>query len=64
MKEQGKNPFKELQGELKEVPPELRKKVMDDVASAKLMMDLATLFTGNFSALLEGLLKTSNKKNK
>ncbi|WP_298506407.1 hypothetical protein [uncultured Maribacter sp.] len=65
MKEQDKNPFKKLQGELKEVPPELRKKVMDDVAMAKLMMDLATLFTGNYSALIDGLLKTSNRnKNK
>jgi len=62
MKEQDKNPFKELQGELQEVPPELRKKVMSDIATAKLMMDLATLFTGNYSAILEGLLKTSNQK--
>ncbi|WP_291869491.1 hypothetical protein [Maribacter sp.] len=61
MKEQDKNPFKKLQGELKEVPPELRKKIMDDVAMAKLMMDLATLFTGNYSALIDGLLRTSNK---
>ncbi len=61
MKEQD-NPFKKIQGELKEVPPELRKKVMTDVARAKLLMDLATLFTGNYSALLEGLLKTNNKK--
>ena len=61
MKEQDRNPFKKLQGELKEVPPELRKKVMDDVAMAKLLMDLATLFTGNYSALIDGLLKTSNK---
>ena len=60
MKEQD-NPFKKIQGELKEVPPELRQKVMSDVSRAKLLMDLATLFTGNYSALLEGLLKTSDK---
>lgn len=62
MKEQD-NPFKKIQGELREVPPELRKKVMDDVARAKLLMDLATLFTGNYSALINGLLKTSNKNS-
>ena len=60
MKEQD-NPFKKIQGELLEVPPELRRKVMDDVARAKLLMDLATLFTGNYSALIDGLLKTLNK---
>lgn len=60
MKEQD-NPFIKIQGELKEVPPELRQKVMSDVARAKLLMDLATLFTGNYSSLLEGLLKTNSK---
>ena len=63
MKEQD-NPFKKIQGELREVPPELRRKIMDDVARAKLFMDLATLFTGNYSALIDGLLKTSNKNSK
>ena len=60
MKKQ-ENPFVKIQGELKEVPPELRRKVMDDVARAKLIMDLATLFTGNYSSLVDGLLKTSEK---
>lgn len=61
MLEQNKNPFKGIQGDLKDVPPELRKKVMNDVAMAKLIMEMATLFTGNYSSLIEGMLKTSEK---
>jgi len=63
MLEQNKNPFKKIQGDIKDVPPELRKKVMHDVAMAKLIMEMATLFTGNYSALIEGMLKTSNSNN-
>ncbi|MGB3150013.1 MAG: hypothetical protein WBB27_05070 [Maribacter sp.] len=63
MLEQNKNPFKGIQGDLKDVPPELRKKVMNDVAMAKLIMEMATLFTGNYTALIEGMLKTTKSKN-
>ncbi|APQ16495.1 hypothetical protein [Maribacter hydrothermalis] len=61
MSEQNSNPFKNLEGDLKDVPPELRKKVMDDVAAAKLLMELANLFTGNYASIIEGMLKTKNK---
>lgn len=64
MLEQNKNPFKGIQGDLKDVPPELRKKVMNDVAMAKLIMEMATLFTGNYSSLIEGMLKTGDKNKK
>jgi len=63
MLEQDNNPFKNLQGDLKDVPPELRKKVMNDVASAKLIMELTNLFTSNFAAIIEGMLKTNSKFN-
>ncbi|APA63484.1 MAG: hypothetical protein ABJO28_07010 [Maribacter dokdonensis] len=63
MLEQDNNPFKNLQGDLKDVPPELRKKVMDDVAAAKLVMELTNLFTGNFASIIEGMLKTNSKPN-
>lgn len=59
--EQDKNPFKMLEGDLKDVPPEMRKKVMADVARAKLIMDVATLFTSNYGTLIKGLLKTNKK---
>ncbi|WP_339629481.1 hypothetical protein [uncultured Maribacter sp.] len=61
MTEQNNNPFKNLEGDLKDVPPELRKKVMDDVAAAKLIMELGNLFTGNFASIIEGMLKTRTK---
>ncbi|MEP2687694.1 hypothetical protein [Maribacter dokdonensis] len=63
MLKQDNNPFKNLQGDLKDVPPELRKKVMDDVAAAKLVMELTNLFTGNFASIIEGMLKTNSKPN-
>tara|TARA_R110000787_G_C13152078_1_gene418606 strand:+ start:358 stop:543 length:186 start_codon:yes stop_codon:yes gene_type:complete len=61
MSEQNNNPFKNLEGDLKDVPPELRKKVMDDVAVAKLIMELSNLFTGNFASIIEGMMKTKTK---
>ncbi|MFT5737644.1 MAG: hypothetical protein ACJAU2_001833 [Maribacter sp.] len=61
MLEKNKNPFKEIQGDLKNVPPELRQKVMNDVAMAKLIMEMATLFTTDYASLITRLLKTSNK---
>jgi hypothetical protein len=62
MAEKNKNPFKRIQGDLKDVPPELRQKVMDDVAMAKLIMEMATLFTQDYASLIAGLLKTNTKK--
>ena len=61
MLEQNKNLFKILGEDMKSVPPELRKKVMDDVAAAKLIMELTNLFTGNFATIIEGMLKTKSK---
>ena len=61
MLEQNQNPFKNLDGNLKDVPPELRKKVMDDVATAKLIMELSGLFTGSFASIIEGMLQTKSK---
>ncbi|TDT39537.1 hypothetical protein CLV90_3519 [Maribacter spongiicola] len=62
MLEQNQNPFKNLDGDLKDVPPELRKKVMDDVATAKLIMELSGLFTGSFASIIEGMLQTKSKR--
>ena len=63
MAEEFNNPFSQLNTNLREVPPELRQRVMNDVAIAKLILDMATLLTSNYSALLKGLLKTSKKNN-
>ncbi|KQC29719.1 hypothetical protein [Flagellimonas eckloniae] len=57
-----KNPFEELDKKLREVPPEMRQKVMNDIAIAKLIMDMAILVTSNYSALISGLFKTNKRK--
>ncbi len=62
MNEGQKNPFKELDKLIQEAPSHLKKKVMNDIAMAKLMMELASLFTVNVQSLLEGLFKTKPKK--
>ena len=56
------NPFRQLNRNLREVPPEMRKKVMNDVAIAKLILDMAVLVTSNYSSLFAGLFKTNSKK--
>ncbi|MFD0799352.1 hypothetical protein ACFQZJ_17910 [Maribacter chungangensis] len=61
MSENNINPFKRIQGDLKDVPPELRQKVMNDVAMAKLIMEMASLFTKDYAALIAGLMKTKKK---
>lgn len=63
MSEKKINPFKRIQGELKDVPPELRQKVMDDIALAKLIMEMASLFTKDYASLISGLLRTTKKTN-
>jgi len=61
MSEQKKNPFRELENSLRTVPPEMRQKVMDDIAMAKLLMDLTFLVTDNYPSAVKRLLKTKNK---
>ncbi len=62
MAKRDQNPFKELDRFLKEVPPHLKNKVMNDVATAKLVMDLSTLFTINVQSVISGMFKTNPKK--
>jgi len=56
------NPFSQLNTNLREVPPELRKRVMNDIAIAKLILDMAMLVTSNYGTILSGLLKTNKRK--
>ncbi len=56
------NPFKELQKSPLEAPPDMRQRIMDDVAVARLLMDIAFLFTKNYPSALNGLLRTQIKK--
>ena len=53
-----KNPFKELEASLREVPPGMKKKVMNDIAAAKLIMDLGSLCSFNIGSALRRLFRT------
>ncbi|OQD41516.1 hypothetical protein [Croceivirga radicis] len=56
------NPFQQLNRNLKEVPPDMRKKVMNDIAIAKLILDMAVLVTSNYSSVISGMLKSNKRK--
>jgi len=59
--EKEKNPFKEMEKSYEEVPDHLRKKVMNDIATAKLMSEMASLFTYNYASTIKGAFKTNPK---
>ncbi|MGZ0017247.1 hypothetical protein [Yeosuana sp. AK3] len=57
------NPFKQIDKPLKEVPQELKAKVMNDIAIAKLIMELAALFSYNIADIIETVInKRKDKK--
>ncbi|MDC6366009.1 MULTISPECIES: hypothetical protein [Flavobacteriaceae] len=58
MAKKKRNPFRELEATLKEVPPGMKKKVMNDIAAAKLIMDMASLFSLNVGSALRRLFRT------
>ena len=62
------NPFKKIGQPPKEVPKELKKKVLDDVSAYLLFMEVATLFSSNYSdavkSFFENRKNNNNKKTK
>jgi len=56
------NPFEALETPLKEVPSELRSKVMKDVAFAKLLMGIMSLFSLNLSDIVEKTIANRNSQ--
>ncbi|MDP5157694.1 MAG: hypothetical protein NWQ07_03845 [Flaviramulus sp.] len=56
------NPFKHINQPLKEVPQELKSKVMSDIAMAKLIMELAALFSYNIGDVIETVMKQRKPK--
>ena len=56
------NPFEYINKPLKEVPEELKAKVMSDVATAKLLMELAQLFSVDMAKVIESTIKQRDKK--
>lgn len=55
------NPFKHINQPLKEVPPELKGKVMHDIAMAKLLMELAELFSYNLGYIINSVSRKRKK---
>jgi hypothetical protein len=47
------NPFKYINKPLEPTPPELKSKVMNDIAIAKLLMDLARLFSFDLAKVIQ-----------
>ena len=60
MSEKVNNPFKKMEESWEEAPPHLKKKVMDDIAMAKLITEMASLFTCNYKDTINDLLKTDS----
>ncbi|WP_406683421.1 hypothetical protein N1F78_12130 [Seonamhaeicola sp. MEBiC1930] len=58
------NPFEYVNKPLKEVPQELKAKVMNDIAMAKLLMELAALFSYNIGDIIESVMKQRDQKEK
>jgi len=59
------NTFKLLNQPLKEVPQELKSKVMSDIAMAKLLLDMASLFSVDMAKIVEKTIKKrKNNLNK
>lgn len=55
-----KNPFEKMEQSWEEAPPHLKKKVMDDIAMAKLITEMASLFTCNYKETINEMLKTNS----
>ena len=60
MEKEKNNPFKELEASMKDVPEGMKNKVMNDIAMAKLAMDMATLFACNYKDTINDMLKTDS----
>jgi len=51
-----RNPFKLIDKPLQPVPEELKAKVMSDIATAKLLMDIAQLFSYDVAKVVESTM--------
>ncbi|NRA93198.1 MAG: hypothetical protein HRU26_11035 [Psychroserpens sp.] len=50
------NPFRDIDKPLQSVPPELKSKVMNDIDTAKLLMELSELFSYNLGDVIETVI--------
>ena len=58
------NPFKQLERSLLEVPPHMKQRVMNDIAAAKLVLDVGELVSYNYPAVIEKTLLEKRKPKK
>ncbi len=56
------NPFKKIDQPPKEVPVDLKKKVMDDASAFILFTEVATLFSSNYTEAVESFFKSRKDK--
>lgn len=52
-----KNPFKELETK-KDVPEEIKKELMEDISSVRLIMELGDLFFSKYPSAIKSFFKT------
>ena len=57
------NPFKKLGEPPKEVPKEIKEKVMNDIAAFKLFTEFASVFSSNYASVAESFFKRRKKNN-
>ena len=58
---ENKNPFKLIGLPAQEAPKELKQKIMNDANTVKFLIDMASLFTSNYTTALQSLFKTKNQ---
>ncbi len=56
------NPFKKIHHPPKEVPKELKKKIMQDIAALLLIKDMASLFLCNYAEVSKSILPKNKDK--
>lgn len=64
MDDSDKNPFKALEANPKPVPETLKKRVMSEIATARLAKDLVGLFTQHYGQAMADPFKPNPETNK
>lgn len=58
------NPFKQLEGKLREVPDDLKKKVLHDALRAKLLLEISSHFLDDIPKALLKMFEVDTKNKK
>lgn len=56
------NPFKKIEHN-KDAPEHIKKKVMNDIAGVKFLMEVTSLFSSNYLETTKSFFKKNNKKD-